>query len=232
MEVDVSRYKEIYDENSVRKLGKAWPVGMSVIPIAMWFFVFFMGLIISGVIPGSLSIKSPNSSWNKILFYSLFIFITLMTIYLTYDVYGNYLYYKGVWKDPPFGKRSVKAFWRDLKRGKLPYMVVWEVEDSVINYHMIYRGFGVRGVVVKISKEEKLELDKFLKERMERGAKRVRFEYEGLWVKDAIIEYVDGSKERVGREKAELMRFFYLLSKHPVYSALHSSEMIGRLVCE
>ena len=80
-------------------------------------------------------------------------------------------------------------------------MILWGDDRDAIDFHIIYQGLGNRGVVVKISKEEKLGLDSFLKERIERGAKRVRFEYEGIRVKDAIIEYENRKRELERRKQ-------------------------------
>ena len=226
MKVDVSRHTEIYDKRSAEMLGKAWPIGMTVIPIMLW-----VGTIVSFIYAFLPAVYEPDV---KLRFVPIILcpLLLVLTMYLTYDVFGNYLYYKGIWRDPPFAKRSVKVFWRDLKKGKLPYMLLWEVESDATKYHFIYRGLGNRGVVVEIRKEEKLELDEFLENRVKRGAKRVRFEYDGLRVKGAVIEYRDGSEERVDRERAVLMRFFYLLSKHSIYSALKSSKIMGKLTDE
>ena len=224
MEVVVSEHKEIYDKDSIEKLGKAWPVGMSVIPVVLWIAVviIFIYAFLPAIFEPDLDLR-----WMPIV---LWIFLLLLTTYLSYDVYGNYLYYKGIWKDPPFAKRSVKEFWKNLKKGKMHGMILWGGERNVIDFHIIYQRLGNRGVVVRISNEEKLELDKFLKDRVERGAKRIIFEYEGIRVKDAIIEYEDGKKERVGKEKAELMRFFYALSKNDIFSALYASKVLKKLV--
>ncbi len=225
MDVDVSRHKEIYDKNSIEKLGRAWPLGMSVIPIVLWISVIivFIYAFLPAIFEPDLDLR-----WMPIV---LWIFLLLLTTYLSYDVYGNYLYYKGVWKDPPFAKRSVKTFWKDLKKGKIHGMILWGGGSRRMDFHIIYQGLGNRGVVVKIGKEEKLGLDSFLKERIERGAKRVRFEYEGIRVKDAIIEYKSGKKERVGKETAELMRFFYVISKDKLASGgLYASEIMRKLV--
>ncbi len=225
MKVYVSRHKELYDKNSIEKLGKAWPVGMSVIPAVLWIslIIVFIYAFLPAIFEPDLNLR-----WMPIV---LWIFLLLLTTYLSYDVYGNYLYYKGIWKDPPFAKRSVKKFWKDLKKGKIRGMILWGDDRDAIDFHIIYQGLGNRGVVVKISKEEKLGLDSFLKERMEREAKRVRFEYDGIRVKDAIIEYENGKKELVGKKKAELMRFFYVISKDKLASGgLYASEIMKKLV--
>ena len=225
MRVDVSRHYELYDEDAKRVLGKDAPIGFPAMAIvAIVASIFFTVVLILK--------SSEGIDVLMVIFYLIVVSLWVLSIYLVYDVFGNYLYYKGIWRDPPFAKRSVKVFWRDLKKGKLPYMLLWEVESDATKYHFIYRGLGNRGVVVEISKEEKLELDKFLEDRVERGAKRVRFEYNGTRVKGAVIEYRDGSEEKVDRERAELMRFFYLLSKHSIYSALKSSKIMGKLTDE
>ncbi len=224
MRVDVSRHYELYDEDAKRVLGKDAPIGFPPMAMALIFASIFFTVI--------LILKSSDGmDFLMIIFYLIVVSLWVLSIYLAYDVFGNYLYYKGIWRDPPFAKRSVKVFWRDMKKGKIKAIILWGGGKESMDFHIIYQRLANRGVVVKISKDEKLGLDKFLKERMNRGAKRVTFEYDGLMVKDAIIEYEDGTKERVGKEMAELMRFFYVISKDKLASAgLYASKTMKKLV--
>ncbi len=147
----------------------------------MTIFLFFVGFI------PSITKPDVKFRWFGI---SLWFFIESLSIYFAYDVFGNYLYYRGIWKNPPFAKSSIKIFWKDMKHGKLPFLVLPEISNNgqVMKIHLIYRKVSSRGVVVEIDRAEKFRVDNLLKELREKGAKNIKFIYKGYRICGATIK--------------------------------------------
>ena len=154
MKVDVSRYFEVYDEKSVERLGKSWPIGMSVMPIAIWCGVALSFSVILGIIPGKLSYKNFHADVISIGFYAISFLLLMLASYLSYDVYGNYLYYRGIWKDPPFAKSSLRQFWKDIRRDKKPYLLLSDIKGECTVFYFIYTRLLNRGVEVTVCNDE------------------------------------------------------------------------------
>ncbi len=225
MDVDVAREYFMFDEESKKLLGKGYPIGMSLMAFAVLFLATISFFVI--FIP---SIENFNDTIDVI---SLFVVPLLfaIAIYLYYSIIGNYLYYKGIWRDPPFAKRSVKVFWRDLKKGKLPSLVLPEMSEDgkVLRFHLFYSRLGNRGVVVEIDKEEKERIDAMLRELKIKGGKNIEFLYVGNRVAGVRIIYEDGHEERIYRKTAETLRFLYVLGKNK-HTFMRSIKLIGDIM--
>jgi hypothetical protein len=231
MKVDVSRYFEIYDEKSIERMGMSWPIGMSVMPIVAWSFVAFLFYIILGFVPGKYSYKNFHADIFSLSFYILSLFSVFLASYLSYDVYGNYLYYKGIWKNPPFAKSSLKQFWRDIRKGKEPYLLLSEIKGECTVLYFLYTRLFNRGVEVTICNDELNEVGRKWINRLKEDSEQIKeiiFRYEKMGIKEMLIRYRDGREIRLDREKAELLGFLYYLGGTK-YSFLANAEDMKKM---
>ncbi len=231
MKVDVSRYFEVYDEKSVERLGKGWPIGMSVMPIAIWCAVVLSFSVILGIIPRKLSYKNFHADAISIGFYALSFLLLMLASYLSYDVYGNYLYYKGLIKNPPFSKSSLRQFWKDIRTGRKPFLILTERTGECTVFYFIYTRLLNRGVEVTVCNDELNAIGRKwinrLKEDMEQ-IKDVVLRYEQMGIKEMIVRYKDGKKIRLRRQEAELLGFLYYLGDTK-YGFLANAEDLRKL---
>ncbi len=216
MKVDVSRHHEIFTKESRKAMGKDTPIVLSVIPIVtisvmLYIFIFAM-------LPWLLRVNwyDPRNYLGIIVFTVGTFLSIFLGIYLGYDVYGNYLFYKGIWKNPPFAKSSIKIFWKYVKMGKKPYLLLSEKKGNCTIFHIIQRGLFQRGVIIELCDDElndikKRWIDK-LKEEKDRIEKLV-FEYERYGIKGLRIVYRDGREMKVGKKDAEILGVLIYLGR-------------------
>ena len=100
-----------------------------------WLFFSLLGLvcgiigIVYIIIPSILNFDPDKLMW-LIGMCILFLLVWIIGIYLVYDSWGNYFYYKGWKKNPPWSKHVIKKFWKDMHRGKLKRFILTEVIEE------------------------------------------------------------------------------------------------------
>ena len=225
MKVNVSRHYEIYSEESKKMYGKYSYVGMSIIPAVLIFATIFFFFV--GIEPAILG-KPMKFIWMGL---SLWLLILFLSVYLSYDVYGNYLYYKGIWKNPPFTKSSLRIFWRDIKRGKKPYLLLGDRKGNCTIFYFIYKRMFARGVDVEICDDELDKIGRKWIKRLNEEKDKIRelvFEYEKYGIRSLRIVYRDGKEIKLGRKEAELLGILYYLGGTD-YKFLANAEAMHRL---
>lgn len=225
MKVYVAKEYDIYDDATKKRLGKSYIVGMSIIPAALIFATIFFFFV--GIEPAILG-KPMKFIWMGLLVWLLILFLS---VYLAYDVYGNYLYYKGIWKDPPFAKSSLRIFWRDIKRGKKPYLLLGERKGNCTVFYFIYKRMFARGVDVVICDDELDKIGRKWIKKLKEEKDKIReliFEYEKYGIRSLRIVYKDGKEIKLGRKEAELLGILYYLGGTD-YKFLANAEAMRRL---